>query len=68
MRSFPQKKSGQWGDCSQLSKYFEVDFPEVVVKKAMTIKRRAQIHELIQNVRIGKVYFRCKERQRELKS
>ncbi|KAI7860527.1 leucine carboxyl methyltransferase 2-like protein [Circinella umbellata] len=45
-------KSGQWGDCSQLSKYFEVDFPEVVVKKAMAIKRRPQLYELIQNVRI----------------
>ncbi|KAI9253404.1 S-adenosyl-L-methionine-dependent methyltransferase [Phascolomyces articulosus] len=47
-------KSGQWGDCSQLSKYFEVDFPEIVVKKAMTIKRRAQLNDLIQNVRIEK--------------
>ena len=56
---FYLKKSGQWGDCSQLSKYFEVDFPEVVVKKAMAIKRRPQLYELIQNVRIGKVFFFC---------
>ncbi|KAI8148337.1 leucine carboxyl methyltransferase 2-like protein [Fennellomyces sp. T-0311] len=47
-------KAGQWGDCSQLARYFEIDFPEIVVKKAMTIKRRPQLSQLVQNARIEK--------------
>ena len=40
---------------TQLSKYIEIDFPEITLRKAMTIKKRKELCSLLpEDVKIGR--------------
>ncbi|ORZ03045.1 leucine carboxyl methyltransferase 1 [Syncephalastrum racemosum] len=47
-------RAGHLKGTESLAKYYEVDFPEIVMKKAMTIQRRKELHEHLSHVRIEK--------------
>ncbi|KAI7862867.1 S-adenosyl-L-methionine-dependent methyltransferase, partial [Spinellus fusiger] len=44
-RYFTLQSKGVWAD--RLLRYYEVDFPEITVKKAMAIQQHAMLHQLL---------------------